>query len=80
MEEPTEANFQVWKEALEDICPSRMYSIGEYIAETHRIHLWRWFPDTKELLPFSPDSNTMEVYSNMAKKLNQFTQTQQAYG
>ncbi len=77
VEEPTEADFWIWKEALEDICPSRMQvrSGGEYIAKIHRIHPWCWCLDTNKLLHFGPNSKTIEVYSNMAKKLNQFMQT-----
>ncbi len=76
-EEPTEADFRIWKEALEDICPRRMqvHSVREYIAETHRIHPWQWCLDTDELLHFGPDYKMMEVYSNTAKKLNRFMQT-----
>jgi hypothetical protein len=43
-EEPTESDFALWREAMEDICPSRLrvHSMGKYIAETHRIHPWQW--------------------------------------
>jgi hypothetical protein len=41
-EEPTDSNFSLWREAVEDICPSRLqvHSVGEYMGETHRIHPW----------------------------------------
>jgi hypothetical protein len=64
MEEPTEASFRIWKEAMENICSSRMrvHSVGEYIAKTHRIHPWHWCLDTNKLLHFIPDSKPMKVY------------------
>jgi hypothetical protein len=39
-EEPTESDFELWREAVEDICPSwlRIHSVGEFVAETHQIH------------------------------------------
>jgi hypothetical protein len=38
-EEPTEADMMLWKEALEDICPSRrrLNCLGEFVAKSHRI-------------------------------------------
>ncbi len=50
--ELTESNFELWREVVEDICPSwlRIHSVGKYVAETHRIHAWQWCPDSNNLL------------------------------
>ncbi len=71
-EEPTESDFELWQEAVEDIYPSwlRVHSVGKYIAETHRIHAWQWCPYSKNLLHSAAGSATMDVYSNVARKLN----------
>jgi hypothetical protein len=38
-EEPTDSNFDLWREAVEDISPTRLqvHSIGEFVADTHRV-------------------------------------------
>ncbi len=41
-EEPMDSDFELWREAVEDICPSRLriHSVREFVPETHRIHAW----------------------------------------
>ncbi len=74
-EEPTEVDFELWREAMEDIFPSwlRVHSVGEYVNETHQIHAWQWCPDFNNLLHSAAGSATMDVYSNTARKLNRHT-------
>jgi hypothetical protein len=38
-EEPTLADMILWREALEDICPSRwrLNCLGQYVAKSHRV-------------------------------------------
>jgi hypothetical protein len=76
-EEPTELDFALWQEAVEDICPSwlRVHSVSKYVAETHRIHTWQWCPDSNTLLHAATSSATMDEYSNITKKLNRYTKT-----
>ncbi len=76
-EEPRESDFELWREAVEDICPSRLriHSVGEFVAKTHRIHAWQWCPDCNNLLHSVPSLATSDVYSNTAKKLNRYTKT-----
>jgi hypothetical protein len=73
--EPTESDFELWREAVEDICPSRLriHSVGVFVAETHRIHAWQWCPDSNYLLHSIAGSATIGVYSNTARKLNRYT-------
>ncbi len=74
-EEPTESDFELWREAVEDICPSwlRIHSVGEFVAETHQIHAWQWCPDSNNLLHSVAGSAIMDVYSNTASTLNRYT-------
>jgi hypothetical protein len=76
-EELTESGIELWQEAVEDICSRRLrvYSVGEYVTETHRIHAWQSCPDSKNLLHSAASSATMEVYSNTTRKLNCYTKT-----
>ncbi len=43
-EEPTMEDMNLWKEALEDICPSRrcLTCLGQYVAKSHRVQKRRW--------------------------------------
>jgi hypothetical protein len=76
-EEPTESDFALWREAMENICPSRLrvHSVGKYVEETHQIHPWQWCPESNILLHTAPGLDTMEVYCNTVKKLNRHTKT-----
>jgi hypothetical protein len=74
-EEPTDSDFSLWWEAVEDICPSclRVHSMGEYVGETYRIHPWQWCQESNTLLHTAWGSETTEVYSNTVKKSNRYT-------
>jgi len=62
---------------VQDISPTRLrvHSVGEFVADTHRISPWRWCPMSNTLLHSSADSTTTEVYSNTTRKANRLTQT-----
>ena len=72
-----DSDFDLWREAVEDISPTRLqvHSIGEFVADTHRISPWRWCPVSNTLLHSGADSTTTEVYSNTTRKANRSTQT-----
>ena len=69
-EEPTDSDFDLWREAVEDISPTRLqvHSVGEFVADTHHISPWRWCPVSNTLLHSGADSTMTEVYSNTTKK------------
>ena len=75
-EEPTDSDFDLWREAVEDISPTRLrvHSVGGFVADTHRISPWRWCPVSNTLLRSGADSTTTEVYSNTTRKANRLTQ------
>ena len=74
-EEPTDLDFSLWREAVEDICPSRLrvHSVGEYMGETYQIHPWQWCQESNTLLHTAWGSETTDVYSNTVKKSNRYT-------
>jgi hypothetical protein len=76
-EEPTLADMMLWKEALEDICPSRwrLNCLGLFAAKSHQMQDWRWFALSNELLRYHHDTNSMDVYKNTTKKLNRYTKS-----
>ncbi len=76
-EEPTDSDFDLWREAVEDISPTRLrvHSVGEFVADTHCISPWRWCPVSNTLLHSGADSTTTEVYFNTTRKANRLTQT-----
>jgi hypothetical protein len=74
-EEPTLADMILWKEALEDICPSRrcLNCLGQYVEKSHRVQEWRWCAMTNKLLQYFQATAIMDVYKNTTKKLNRYT-------
>ncbi len=74
-EEPTVADMMLWKEALEDICPSRqhLYCLGPYVTKSHQVQEWQWCALLNELLQYFHESASMDVYKNTTKKLNRYT-------
>jgi hypothetical protein len=76
-EEPKDLDFLLWREAVEDICPSwlQVHSVGKYVEEMHQIHPWRWSQEFNTLLHTAQGSNTMDIYSNTIRKLNRYTKT-----
>ena len=73
-EEPTAEDVTLWREALEDICPSRrcLNCLGQYVAKSHRVREWRWCAESNELLRYSQENASMDIYRNTTKKLNQY--------
>ncbi len=58
----TESNFLLWKQALEDVCPSRQrtLTVHTYVVEMHQMHPWQWCPETDTLLHLLPKSTSMQ--------------------
>ncbi len=73
-EAPTTADMMLWKEALEDICPSRrcLNCLGQYVAKSHQVREWRWCALLNKLLRYYQDAASMDVYKNTTKKLNKY--------
>jgi hypothetical protein len=71
-EEPTEADMMLWKEALEDICPSRrrLNCLGDCVAKSHRIQEWRWCTLSNKLLRYHQGTAKMETYTNTTNSLS----------
>jgi hypothetical protein len=46
------ADMMLWKEALEDICPSRqrLNCLGQYVAKSQQVREWRWCALLNQLL------------------------------
>ncbi len=76
-EAPTMADTMLWKEALEDICPSRqrLNCLGQYVAKSHQVQEWRWCALSNKLLQYYQDAASMDVYKNTTKKLNRYTKS-----
>ncbi len=71
------ADMILWKEALEDICPSRrcLNCLGQYVAKSHRVREWRWCVLSNKLLCYYQDSTSMDIHQNTTKKLNCYTKS-----
>jgi hypothetical protein len=69
--------MMLWKEALEDICPSRrrLNCLGSFVAKSHRVQDWQWCALLNELLRYHHDTNSMDIYKNTTKKLNRYTKS-----
>jgi hypothetical protein len=76
-EEPTMADMILWKEALEDTCPSRrrLNCLGQYVTKSHWVREWRWCALLNELLQYYQDFASMDVHQNTTKKLNCYTKS-----
>ncbi len=74
-EEPTAEDMVLWKNALEDICPSRrrLNRHGHFVSKSHRIQEWRWCAGTNKLLRYPPEQTEMTIYQNTTKKFNRYT-------
>jgi hypothetical protein len=57
---PTQTDFQLWKNALQMICPSksRATTVGKFIAVPHRIWRWAWNKEDSTLHRLRYDSPT----------------------
>jgi hypothetical protein len=63
-EEPKAEDMALWKDALEDICPSRrcLNCLGHFVSKSHRIREWRWVEGMNELLRYPPEQTEMTIY------------------
>jgi hypothetical protein len=73
IEHPTGLDFQLWRDAVRALCPSRdnRTRMGPFIALTHRIWNWRWDEGSGSLCRSSKDKETEDVF-RPEKKLNRF--------
>ncbi len=72
-EHPTESDFQLWRDALQELCPSQdnQTLLGPFVAPTHKIWYWRWDEGSGSLCRSSKDEKTEEVFRS-EKKPNRF--------
>jgi hypothetical protein len=77
IEHPTESDFQLWKDAVSALCPSRTKrtGLGPFIAPTHRIWNWRWDEGSGSLCRSSNNGATEDVF-RPEKKPNRFYYTE----
>jgi hypothetical protein len=70
---PTESDFQLWKDAMHSLCPSRRPNerVGHFTAPTHKI--WRWTLDDASgfLCHANNDGSTEDVFV-AGRKPNRF--------
>ncbi len=73
-EHRTESNFQLWRDAVTALCPSRdtRTQLGLFIAPTHRICDWRWHKGSGELCRSSKNRETEDMF-RAEKKPNWFS-------
>jgi hypothetical protein len=71
IEHPTGPDFQLWRDAVRALCPSRdnRTRMGPFIAPTHRIWNWRWDKGSGSLCQSSKDGETEDVF-RLEKKPN----------
>jgi hypothetical protein len=76
-EAPTTADMMLWKEALEDIFPSRQHlnCLGQYNAKSHQVRELRWCALLNELLRHYQNAASMDIYKNTTEKLNRYTKS-----
>jgi hypothetical protein len=72
-EQPTHSDFQLRRNALQMICPSRSRAttVGKFIAATHRIQHWAWDEDASTLHRLHWDDKTEDVFVS-GQKPNRF--------
>jgi hypothetical protein len=73
IEHPTGPDFQLWRDTVRALCPSRdnRTRMGPFIAPTHRIWNWRWDEGSGSLCRSSKDGETEDVF-RLEKKPNRF--------
>ncbi len=72
-EQPTESDFQLWRNALQMICPtkSRSPTVGKFKTRTHRIWKWSWNEEARSLHRLQPDGETEDMCVS-GQKQNRF--------
>jgi hypothetical protein len=71
--QPTQSEFQLWKNALQMICPSksRVVTGSKFISAPHRIWRWAWDEEDSTLHKLRHDSLTGDVFAS-GRKPNRF--------
>jgi len=77
LEHPSESDFQLWKDAVGTLCPSRnkRSGLGPFLAPSHRIWKWRLDEGSGCLCRSSNDGGAEDVF-RPAKKPNRFYYTE----
>ncbi len=70
---PTELDFQLWRDAMHSLCPSRRLHtwLGHFTALTHKIWRWTWDDASGFLCHASDDGTTEEIFVS-GRKPNRF--------
>ncbi len=73
IEQPTTSEFQLWRDAVMALHPSRntQTRLGMFIPPTHRIWEWRWDEGSRYLCQSIDDGDTEDVFL-AGKKPNRF--------
>ncbi len=63
-EQPTHSDFELWRNALQMICPSRSrtMTVGKFIATTHQIWHWSWDENNSTLHRLHQNNTREEVF------------------
>jgi hypothetical protein len=61
---PTELDFQLWRDAMHTLCPSRCphKQVGHFTAPTHKIWQWTWDNTNGSLCCASDNGGTKDVF------------------
>ena len=64
VEQPTDLDIQLWKNAITSICPSRSSTptLGKYINVSHKLRRWYWSATDSTLHHVRSDGATEDVY------------------
>jgi hypothetical protein len=68
-EQPTHSDLQLWKTALQMICPSKSTAttVGRFVAAPHKIWRWAWNEEDSTLHRLRDDSPMEEVFISRRK-------------
>jgi hypothetical protein len=66
---PTEFDFQLWRDVMHSLCPSRHLHtrLGNFITPTHKIWMWTWDNASSFLCHASDDGATEEIFVSGCK-------------
>jgi hypothetical protein len=62
--QPSKGNFQLWRSAMQAICPSRQATtrVGQFIAPTLKIWQWTWDPTSETLHHLREDRKNVDAF------------------